>query len=76
MIKVYQLYLIRSMENFIICITYFFSLAIILNIFEEVLFKDVDVNNLYPIFLTLLTAPSIVYETFPFIFLYRHNFFH
>ena len=77
MIKVYQLYLIRSYWKSLLFVSLiFFSLAIILNIFEEVsFFKDVDVNNLYPIFLTLLTAPSIVYETFPFIFFISTQFF-
>ena len=77
MIKVYQLYLIRSYWKILLFVSLiFFSLAIILNIFEEVsFFKDVDVNNLYPIFLTLLTAPSIVYETFPFIFFISTQFF-
>ena len=77
MIKVYQLYLIRSYWKILLFVSLiFFSLAIILNIFEEVsFFKDIDVNNLYPIFLTLLTAPSIVYETFPFIFFISTQFF-
>tara|TARA_B100000401_G_scaffold436010_1_gene378724 strand:+ start:1011 stop:2048 length:1038 start_codon:yes stop_codon:yes gene_type:complete len=53
----------------------FFSLSIILNIFEEVsFFKDVNVNAFYPILLTLLTAPTIVYETFPFIFFISTQF--
>tara|TARA_B100000674_G_scaffold496691_1_gene527682 strand:+ start:308 stop:1345 length:1038 start_codon:yes stop_codon:yes gene_type:complete len=53
----------------------FFSLSIILNIFEEVsFFKDINVNAFYPILLTLLTAPTIVYETFPFIFFISTQF--
>ena len=47
----------------------------ILNIFEEVsFFKGINVNTLYPLFLTLLTSPTIVYETFPFIFFISTQF--
>ena len=76
MIKIYQSYLIRSywMILFFVFLI-FFSLSIILNIFEEVsFFKDVNVNAFYPILLTLLTAPTIVYETFPFIFFISTQF--
>ena len=76
MIKVYQLYLIKSYWKTLCVVSLiFFSLAVILNIFEEVsFFKDINVNSLYPVFLTLLTAPTIVYETFPFIFFISTQF--
>lgn len=77
MIKVYQLYLIKSYWKTLCFVSLiFFSLAVILNIFEEVsFFKEVEVNTLYPVFLTLLTAPTVVYETFPFIFFISTQFF-
>ena len=76
MIKVYQSYLIRSYWMILFFVSLiFFSLSIILNIFEEVsFFKDINVNAFYPILLTLLTAPTIVYETFPFIFFISTQF--
>ena len=76
MIKIYQLYLIKSFWMILFFVSLiFFSLSIILNIFEEVsFFKDIDVNSLFPILLTLLTAPTIVYETFPFIFFISTQF--
>ena len=76
MIKVYQFYLIKSYWKSLFFVSLiFFSLSIILNIFEEVsFFKDIKVNSLYPVFLTLLTAPTIVYETFPFIFFISTQF--
>ena len=76
MIKIYQSYLIRSYWMILFFVSLiFFSLSIILNIFEEVsFFKDVNVNAFYPILLTLLTAPTIVYETFPFIFFISTQF--
>ena len=76
MIKIYQSYLIRSYWMILFFVSLiFFSLSIILNIFEEVsFFKDINVNAFYPILLTLLTAPTIVYETFPFIFFISTQF--
>ena len=76
MIKVYQFYLVKSYWKSLFFVSLiFFSLSVILNIFEEVsFFKDINVNSLYPVFLTLLTAPTIVYETFPFIFFISTQF--
>ncbi len=76
MIKIYQSYLVRSYWTILFFVSLiFFSLSIILNIFEEVsFFKDVNVNIFYPVLLTLLTAPTIVYETFPFIFFISTQF--
>ena len=77
MIKVYQTYLIKSFWKILLSVfLVFFSLIIILNIFEEVsFFKDIEINPFYPFFLTVLTTPSIVYETFPFIFFISTQFF-
>ena len=76
MIKIYQLYLVKSYWKILFVVSIiFFSLSIILNIFEEVsFFKDVNVSAFYPLLLTLLTAPTIVYETFPFIFFISTQF--
>tara|TARA_B100001057_G_C22817014_1_gene937872 strand:+ start:349 stop:1428 length:1080 start_codon:yes stop_codon:yes gene_type:complete len=76
MIKVYQRYLITSfIKTLLIVFSIFFSLVIILNIFEEVSYlKETDTNLLFPFFLTLLNSPSIVYETFPFIFFISTQF--
>ena len=76
MIKVYQRYLIASfIKTLLIVFSIFFSLVIILNIFEEVSYlKETDTNLLFPFFLTLLNSPSIVYETFPFIFFISTQF--
>ena len=77
MIKVYQTYIIKSYSKiFSYVLLSFFSLIIILNIFEEIsYFKDTESSLLTPFFLTFLNAPSIVYETFPFIFFISIQFF-
>ena len=76
MIKVYQKYLITSfLKTLIVVFSIFLSLVIILNIFEEVSYlRDTDTNLFFPIFLTFLNSPSIVYETFPFIFFISTQF--
>ena len=52
------------------------SLVFILNILKEIeFFTDKDVNSLYPIYLSLMSSPSIIFEMFPFIFLIATQFF-
>ena len=77
MIKVYQTYIIKSYSKiFSFVLLSFFSLIIILNIFEEIsYFKDTQSSILTPFLLTFLNAPSVVYETFPFIFFISIQFF-
>ncbi len=76
MIKVYQKYLAKSfLKMLLIVFAIFFSLVIILNIFEEVSYlKETDTNLFFPFLLTLLNSPSIVFETFPFIFFIATQF--
>jgi lipopolysaccharide export system permease protein len=71
MIKTYQKYLIKTFLKKIINVSLIFlSLIIILNVFEEIsYFKDVNAKTLFPFMLTLINAPSILFEIFPFIFL-------
>ena len=48
----------------------FFSLILIINLFEEINFlRDENVSGYYPIFLALLNSPSIIFDIMPFIFL-------
>ena len=75
-LKVYQKLIIGNfLKLFINTTLIFLVLIIVLNIFEELnFFKDTKVNILYPIILTLLNAPSVLYEIFPFIFLITTQF--
>ena len=46
------------------------TLIMIINIFEEIeFFKTINVHFLYPVFLSSLNTPSIIFEILPFIFL-------
>ena len=45
------------------------SLVFILNLLSELeFFKNIEVSNNFPLFLSLLNAPSMIFEMFPFIF--------
>ena len=77
MIKIYQTYIIKSYTRiFSFVLLSFFSLIIVLNIFEEIsYFKNTESSFIFPFYLTFLNAPSVVYETFPFIFFISTQFF-
>tara|TARA_Y100000816_G_C26084328_1_gene571953 strand:- start:801 stop:1886 length:1086 start_codon:yes stop_codon:yes gene_type:complete len=70
-LKKYQTYIYSIfLKNFILISLIFFCLIIIINFFEEIRFSEK--NNLdvyYSIYLSLLNAPSLIFEVFPFIFL-------
>ena len=76
MLKIYQKYLINNfLTKFCYISIIFFSLIIILSLLEEIsFFKDLEINFLYPYFLTLLNAPITLFEIFPFIFLLTTQF--
>jgi len=77
MIKTYENYLIRLfIKKILIVSLVFFSLIVILSVFEEInFFKGLKLNFLYPFFMTLLNLPSTLFEIFPFIFLISTQFF-
>ncbi len=77
MFKIYQKYIVYNFFNKLLFVTLiFFSLTIILNVFEEIsFFKNTESNFLLPYFLTLLTAPITLFEIFPFIFLISTQYF-
>ena len=71
MLKVYHKYILKNyLISFIQVTLIFLSLVCVLNIFEEInFFKDEEVTFLFPLILTFLNSPSILYDIFPFIFL-------
>ncbi len=77
MLKIYEKYILKKFFKIFLNISLIFlSLAIILNIFEEIsFFKNIDVNPMLPYFLTFLNAPITLFEIFPFIFLITSQFF-
>ncbi len=53
-----------------------FSLIFILNLLSELdFFKDINVDNYFPVYLSLLNSPTFIFEMFPFIFLISTQLF-
>ena len=77
MFKIYQKHIIKNFINKFLVVSFIFlCLIIILSILEEIsFFKDLEVNFLFPYFLTLLSAPITLFEIFPFIFLISTQLF-
>ena len=67
----YKKYILNLFSKTLVeVILIFFSLIIIINLFEEINFlRDHDVSGYYPLFLSVLNAPSIFFDILPFIFL-------
>ena len=70
-LQIYKSYIIKSFLSYFFVVTLiFFILGFFLNILEEIIFLEkYNVNIYYPILLTFLNTPSILFEIFPFIFL-------
>ena len=52
------------------------SLIFILNLLNELdFFKDINVDSIFPIYLSLLNSPTLIFEMFPFIFLISTQLF-
>ena len=77
MINTYKKYLFKKFFKKIILISsIFFILVLIINLIEESnSLKDSGISFVTPIILTILNAPSLLYEMFPFIFLVSTQFF-
>ena len=76
-LKTYQTYIIKSYLTVLLKISLIFlSLIMILNVFEEInYFKESNISLSIPLTLTIINAPSVLYEIFPFIFLIAGQFF-
>ena len=77
MIKTYTKFLVTGfVKSFLNVFFVMMSLVFILNILKEIeFFSDKDVNSIYPIYLSLMSSPSVIFEMFPFIFLIGTQFF-
>ncbi len=63
-------------KSFLYVLLVALSLLIILNLLSELdFFKNIIVNNYFPFFLSILNAPSLAFEMFPFIFLIATQLF-
>ena len=69
--KVYILFIIKTfLKSFLYVSAIIFCLVLILNLLTEIdFFKNIQVEFYFPIYISLLNSPSLVFEMFPFIFL-------
>ena len=69
--KVYIKFIIISfLKSFLYVSMIFFCLVLILNTLTEVeFFKNIDVKSYFPIYISFLNSPDLLFEMFPFIFL-------
>ena len=75
--KTYTKFLVNGfLKSFLNVFFIMISLVFILNILKEIeFFSNKEVNSLYPIYLSLMSSPSVIFEMFPFIFLIATQFF-
>ena len=75
--KTYTKFLINGfIKSFLNVFFIMISLVFILNILKEIeFFSSKEVNSLYPIYLSMMSSPSVIFEMFPFIFLIATQFF-
>jgi len=76
-LKIYKSYLLKSYLYYFLNVSLiFFILSFFLNILEEISFLEkFNISILYPLLLTFLNTPSILFEIFPFIFLITSQLF-
>ena len=77
-LKKYQFYIYSLFfRNFLKISFIFFCTVVIINIFEEIKFSEkYETDILYSVYLSVLNAPSLMFEIFPFIFLITIKFFY
>ena len=75
--KTYAKFLLNGfIRSFLNVFFIMISLVFILNILQEIEFlSNQQVSSIYPIYLSLMSSPSIIFEMFPFIFLISTQFF-
>ena len=75
--KTYTKFLVTGfLKSFINVFFIMMSLVFILNILKEIeFFSNKEVNAFYPVYLSIMSSPSIIFEMFPFIFLIGTQFF-
>ena len=69
--KTYYKFILNTfLRSFMYVFFVMFSLVLILNILTELeFFRNIDVEFHFPIYISFLNAPSLIFEMFPFIFL-------
>ncbi len=76
-LQIYKSYILKSFLSYFFLVSFiFFILSFLLNILEEIVFfEKYTVGIQFPLLLTLLNTPSILFEIFPFVFLIASQLF-
>ena len=77
-LKKYQLYIFNLfIKKFLTIFFIFFCTVVIINFFEEIKFSEkYNTEIYYSVYLSLMNAPSLMFEILPFIFLICVKFFY
>ena len=77
-LKKYHSYIyLLFFKNFLKISFVFFCTVVIINIFEEIKFSEkYETDIIFSVYLSILNAPSLMFEIFPFIFLITIKFFY
>ena len=75
--KTYIKFIINSfLSSLMFVFLIMISLVFILNLLTELdFFKEIEVDIYFPLFLSLLNSPAMIFEIFPFIFLITAQLF-
>ena len=75
--KTYTQFLVRNYLSSLLNVFFiFFCLIFILNLLTELeFFKQAEVKSTFPLYLSLINTPMLVFEMFPFVFLISTQFF-
>ncbi len=75
--KVYIQFIIKIfLKSFLYVSSIVFALVLILNLLTEIeFFKNINVTYFFPIYISFLNSPSLLFEMFPFIFLISTQIF-
>tara|TARA_Y100000996_G_C22522833_1_gene643206 strand:+ start:556 stop:1629 length:1074 start_codon:yes stop_codon:yes gene_type:complete len=75
--KIYIKFIIMSfLKSFLFVSSIIFCLVFILNLLTEIdFFKNINVKYYFPIYVSFLNSPSLIFEMFPFIFLISTQMF-
>ena len=76
-LQIYKSYILKSYLSYFFVVTFvFFILTFLLNILGEIVFfEKYEAGIQFPLLLTFLNTPSILFEIFPFIFLISSQLF-
>ena len=76
--KTYIKFLINIfLKSFFYVLLIIFCLVFIINLLTELeFFKDINISILYPVYLSLLNSPTMIFEIFPFILLLSTQLFY